>query len=692
MALAVIIAGGYFLYMEQVQAGRQAISRELAMVSQLKAGQIEEWRADMAARVDSVCNSPFFNQAAVELLSSPGNAVLSASLTAELTQEQKAFSFQAIRLVDKNGNTIINLNNPSETIPDSMTSDLTSALASHQTVWSGFYFSPANNSPQIDIIAPLLDARGGVQSAPGALIFSVNPTHYLYPLLQSWPTTSPSADLMLVARVNDQVVVLNELRQSNDSALKIHIPLNREKDPAVAALNGAQGFYTGTDYRGKAVLANLQPIPGSNWYLITKMDHSEIFAGRNMGSTWMIGAGLGLLIVLLGVFWVVRQHRQNLAFQTLFKEHVEEQNRLNHLENMVKYANDTILICDEDKNILHVNESALVLSGYQPDELNGISLLSLIAPETARAFQEKLDQIGESGAITVEASLLHKNGQPLPVEISARLFKIDDRTCLQAIIRDVSERKAKEDEIRRLNSTLEERVQERTAQLESANKELESFAYSVSHDLRAPLRGIDSWSQVLMDDYHDKLGDRGFQILSRIRSETHRMGQMIEDLLKFSRDTRTELVKEEVDISTVVQTITARLQQANPNRQIKFVVQQGLKTEADAHLLEMALSNLLDNAVKFTSKNPQAVILFGEVFKDNKHVFFVHDNGVGFDMTYTQKLFKVFQRLHKNSDFPGTGVGLATVQRIITRHGGKIWAEAQEGQGATFYFTLKDTS
>ena len=692
LALAVTAGGSYLLYLGQEQTGKRAIDRELATVCELKAVQIAQWRADMTARVEFVRNNPYLNKEAVALLQAPDDPVLNSTLTEELTETQQAFSFQAIRLVDNNGKSLIDLSNPPAELSESTVSELSSALISHQTVWSDFYLSAATNSPQIDIITPLLTTDNSNDSAPEALIFSVNPAQDLYPLIQSWPTTSNSADIMLVTRSNDQALLLNELRQQDNTALKLSIPLSHEGDPAVTAVKGTEGLFTGTDYRGIPVLTALQAIPDSPWRLVVKIDRSEIFTTRNLGTTWIAEGTLILLLIVMAVIWILQQRGKNKAFQALYRENAEIKTRLNHLENMVEYANDIILICDEQKRILQVNEHALKTYGYQQSELIGITLPTLVTADTAQEFQSQLSKMGEKGSITVEASFIRKNGKASPVEISARLFKIDDQNCLQAIIRDISERKAKEEEVRQLNSSLEERVKERTVQLESANKELESFAYSVSHDLRAPLRGIDSWSQVLMDDYKDKLGDKGWQILGRIRSETQRMGQLIDDLLKFSRDTRTELNQQEVDMTGVVQTITTRLQQANPNRQIKFVVQQGLKAQGDAHLLEMALSNLLDNAVKFTLKTPQALILFGEVFKDNKHVFFVHDNGVGFDMAYAQKLFKVFQRLHKNTDYPGTGIGLATVQRIINRHGGKIWAEAQEGQGATFYFTLKEAS
>ncbi len=690
LALAIIASGGYVLYRAQEQAGEQAVDRELAIVSRLKVEQITQWRSNTAIAIESLRKSPLLIKNTAALVNSPGNAELKSLVTAELAGILEVGAFRNIRLVDSSGKTLVDPIGPPTPSPERTLQDLPSALISHQTVWSGFYYSSINQSPQLDIIAPLLRAPNESASSQAALIFSINPAETLYPLIQSWPSTSSSSEVMLVALEDDQAVILNELRQQKGAAVKLKIPLNFALDPAVAAVQGTEGLFSGTDYRGVAVLAALEPIPNSPWYVTVKMDRSEILAGRNLVGTWAAGSALGVLIVSMGFLWIIGQRRQTRSYQSLYRQHSEEKSRLAHLEYMVKFANDIILICDSERRILQVNEYALQVYGYTGEELLGKTLESLITPETLSSCQTQLSGIRESDAVTAEVSFIRKNGSAIPVEISARLFKVDDRTCLQAIIRDIRERKEKEAEINQLNSSLEERVQERTSQLEAANKELESFAYSVSHDLRAPLRGIDGWSQALMDDYRDKLGDKGLQILGRIRSETQRMGQLIDDMLKFSRDTRGDLNRQEVDITGVVQTITSRLQQANPNRQIKFVVQQGLKVQGDTRLLEMALSNLLDNSVKFTSKTPQPLILFGEVFKEGKPVFFVHDNGVGFDMAYSQKLFKVFQRLHKASDYPGTGIGLATVQRIIHRHGGKIWAEAQVGQGATFYFTVKE--
>jgi len=254
---------------------------------------------------------------------------------------------------------------------------------------------------------------------------------------------------------------------------------------------------------------------------------------------------------------------------------------------------------------------------------------------------------------------------------------------------EVGSRKSAEEEVRRLNAGLEERVAQRTAQLEAANKELEAFAYSVSHDLRAPLRAIDGFGHALLEDYGDTLDEQGQDFLRRIRNATQQMGRLIDDMLKLSRLTRAEMRWTSVDVSEMAAKSLSALASEHPDRGVDVQIEPGIVIDGDPDLLLVVVENLLDNAWKYSGKRTDAVVeVRGVPLAGGERGFLVRDNGVGFDMSYAGKLFGAFQRLHRSEEFPGTGVGLATVQRVINRHGGRVWAEAVVGEGATFYVAV----
>jgi len=303
---------------------------------------------------------------------------------------------------------------------------------------------------------------------------------------------------------------------------------------------------------------------------------------------------------------------------------------------------------------------------------------SIRAPMEHQYFLIYIIFVSSFAGLLVLAGLLFFNAR-LRGMVRARTHELEQ---------EVIERRRAEDEVRQANEVLEDRVEERTVQIAAANKELDAFAYSVSHDLRAPLRGIDGFSQALLEDYGERLDATAKDYISRVRAGCSRMGDLIDDMLQLSRLSRGEIHRRDVDLSAMAEEIAAELKKTAPDRDVAFELAPGVVVNGDPILLRAVLDNLLGNAWKFTGKTEGARIAFGARESNGKKVIFVRDNGAGFDMAYAAKLFAAFQRLHSFQEFEGTGIGLATAQRIIHRHGGEIWAEGEVGHGATFYFNL----
>jgi PAS domain S-box-containing protein len=331
--------------------------------------------------------------------------------------------------------------------------------------------------------------------------------------------------------------------------------------------------------------------------------------------------------------------------------------------------------------------------GYSLAEMTGgqSQWQSLVHPEDLPAFQAECERaVASKKPLSLEYRVVHRDGLVRYVQDNGYPL-IDSEGKVSSVVgfrMDITSRKRDEERIRQMNGELERRVQERTAELQFANKEMEAFCYSISHDLRAPLRSIRGYSEIVLQEYGEKLDDRGEEFLKRACESAAHMNQLLDDLLRLSVISRGELRREETNLNQLAQNILAGLKAAEPQRKVKIKIGRGLTAHGDARLLQIALGNLLSNAWKFTSRKTDALIEFGATEENGERFFFVRDNGEGFEMEWKHRLFGVFERLHSAKDFPGTGIGLAIVQRIIQRHGGRIWAEGKRRQGATFYFTL----
>jgi PAS domain S-box-containing protein len=360
---------------------------------------------------------------------------------------------------------------------------------------------------------------------------------------------------------------------------------------------------------------------------------------------------------------------------------------------VLESALDSIVTIDSDGGITEFNPAAEKMFGYSRAQAIGAKLSDLVTfPSLGQRGSELIPLLTtkESNLLgkRVEITALRANHSEFPAELTITRIAHDGAPMFTGFIRDISERKIAEEEIRQLNNDLEQRVIKRTAELDASNKELEAFSYSVSHDLRAPLRGIDGFSKALLEDYGPKLDEEAKRQLGRIRIASQRMALLIDDLLKLSRLNHVEIRQEPVDLTLIARQIAVELQQSQPGRVIFFEIDDDLRTTGDPQLLRVVVDNLFRNSWKYTSKHPTAKIEFKSFVRDDERVYFVRDDGVGFDMAHADMLFTPFERLHRQADFEGVGVGLATVQRIIRRHGGRLWAEGAVEQGATFYFTV----
>jgi PAS domain S-box-containing protein len=806
---------GYLFYSAQEKAVQEASFNQLTSIANLKVDQIIQWRKERMGDLHVTAESPFFSEPVLRLLDNPDDEGLRASIAERLVSLKTYYDYENTLIVAPDGSLLFSLQ-PDVTALDPETVRLARQTAAAQTFQFGDFFrSTQDGKVYLDLAGPILDSSG---RAAAVLVLRIDPDLYLYPLIQTWPTPSQTAETLLIRAEGDGVTYLNTLRHKADPPLSIHLALTNTELPAAQAANGKRGQTEGLDYRGVPVVADINPIPGTDWFMISKIDQAEIheqvlYIGRFVAllvlfsilfsgallvvffnsrqgklyqnlyeserarlialeevRTILYSIGDGVIATddqgrvklfnpiaetltgwtekeasgrnLTEVFNIVNEYThemvENPVYRVLregnivglanhtilipragdghpiadsgapvkdahgritgvvlvFRDQTEEraiQRERALLSNTIAASLDEVYLFDfETLKFRFANTGALKNLGYTLEEMTELTPVDIKPEVSAERFQEILRPLIDRSLPIQIFETIHqrKDGSLYPVEVHLQLYEGEGEKLFMAIIQDITGRRKSEDEIHNLNSSLEQRIKDRTVQLEASNKELEAFAYSISHDLRAPLRGIDGWSQALLEDNAEQLDEKGRLYLSRVRSETQRMGNLIDDLLELSRVTRSDMQTDAVNLSELAEGIMARLRDREPGRRVEFQLTKGLTVRGDRQLLETMLVNLLDNAWKFTSLREVAKIEFGSYRQDGREVFYVRDNGAGFNMNYSTKLFGAFQRLHKQNEYPGTGIGLATVQRIIHRHGGAIWTEAKPEEGATFFFTL----
>ncbi len=369
---------------------------------------------------------------------------------------------------------------------------------------------------------------------------------------------------------------------------------------------------------------------------------------------------------------------------SIHKECVEniQKNELKFRAIFYSTPDAVVLLNIDTGKIVDVNKSFTRHTGYLRDEVIGKDFLSLdiiATPEDRRKF---LHSFGEEDIlINFELSYRDKEGRVFPGLFAASFFKMENETCMLLSFRNISELKKHEVELKRV-------VEERTKELVKINEELEAFSYTISHDLKSPLRAIDGFSKILQEDYRGKLDKEADRLLNIIRDNSQKMIKLINDLMNFSKITKVPLNRQKINLTAIAKSIYNELIPEKDKDRVKFYIDNLPEAYADPNLIKQVFYNLISNAIKFSLKKDEPVIKIGFIQKDNEIIYFVKDNGIGFNMQYSNKLFKIFQRLHSEKEYSGTGVGLSIVERIISRHGGKIWAKSTLNQETIFYFTI----
>ena len=670
---------------------RQGELNELSTIADLKVAEIAKWRKEREGDAEIFSRAPFFARVIEKWLqrgAPPGED--RQMIVERMRLMQSAYDYQEVFLFDAQGKPVLSAT-PDAVLPGAHTLErVRQAIQTQSTLFLDI--GSSDDPGSMDIIAPILAGHGGKFKTVGAAYLRMNPSRLLFPLLKAAPSDHKSMELLLVRREGNDVLFLNVPRPGGGASL-LRQPLGQSELPAAMAVLGSQTETEGVDYRGVPVIAALRKIPDSGWFLVAKMEQQEIYAPLRK-LAWLVAGAIIVLVTLtgaaMGLWW--RSQRAKVLFTELKQaESIRiSQARFSTIFNQAPLG---IALIDSLTGKIHeVNPRFAEIAGRTIEEMATIDWMSITHPDDV---QEDLDNMallnaGKIPGFNMDKRYLRPDGSFVWINMTIAPLKGEQNISPRhlCMIDDITERKRNEEEIRQLNAELEQRVAARTAELEAANKELEGFAYSVSHDLRVPLRAIDGFSRLVLKQYESKLDDEGKRLLNVVRDNTRKMGQLIDDILAFSRAGRLEIKVSETDMAALAREVWQGLEPPMAGRDVRLDIKPLPKVQGDPAMLRQVWVTLLGNAAKFTNSRATAHIEIGGSVEGSECIFYVKDNGVGFDQQYVHKLFGVFQRLHGVDEFEGTGIGLAIVKRIITRHGGRVWAEGKVNEGATFCFAL----
>ena len=688
----VIVLLGWSIYHQQAQRFMAQENAKLTAIAELKAHQIGNWLAERSGNAEVLQGGDLQAEVLNHWLAT-GDAAAQRKIEDHFSAFVKAFHYQSVVLLDAQGVIRLQVGDP-HPVTEELRSAARRAWREQRVVVTDLYLADLRppEHTHLDFVVPAMGTDGIT------LALRANPTQFLDPLIQSWPIPSASAETVLVRRDGDQVVFLNELRHLQRTALKLYLPLSMADTlPAARAVSrGGGGTMEGEDYRQARVIAAYHDVPGTGWSVIAKVDREELLLPlRDFALIITVAVLLAIAGAAMAVFHLF--HRREEAHRFALQEmRLQDLEALRESEERFRATFEQAAVgiahVAPDGRWTRVNQRLCELLGYTPDELLQRSLQDITHPDDRDADRDFERQMlaREMSHFATEKRCIRKDGSVIWTALTVSLVWDAAGTPKYFIwvIEDISQRKAIQNELDEYREQLEVRVDERTVQLQDAYTELESFSYSVSHDLRAPLRAIDGFTSILREDYAPRLDDEGKRLLQVVGDNARKMGQLIDDILAFSRAGRIELLVSHIDMNALAQEVWQDLEPQREGRSIMFR-QETLPTAfGDPAAIRQVLHNFLANALKFTRGREYALIEVGGWEESGESIFYVKDNGAGFDMNYANQLFGLFQRLHGMDEFEGTGVGLAIVKRFVAKHGGRVWAEGRLDEGATFWFSL----
>jgi PAS domain S-box-containing protein len=714
-ASACIIILGYYIYHNQKTDIGRAAGQQLTAIAELKVWEISNWQKERVGDANVIYKNTAFASDVFQYFNDPSSLEAKKNILSLLSATQESYQYKNILLLDKNNKVKLALNKYDYDFNKIHSNVINEAIKKNDVVFSDLYRDGKTGGVHLSMAMPIVVFQKNNAIRLGTVIIVIDPNISLYPAIKLWPIPNETGEALLVHRDGNEVVYLNELRHSKNTSLMMRYPLTEMSLPAVKAVLGWKGVVVGIDYRKKNVLAAIKAVPDSKWFLIAKVDTEEIYAPlteRFWVTVFFILVTISILGVVLAYIW---RYQQAKYYREQYE--LEDKRAFLYARSLIEASLDPLVTISPEGKIMDVNSSTELITGRSRKELIGSNFSNYFTePERAN---EGYKLVFEKGIVRdYPLSIRSVAGGVIEVLYNASLYKNEDGEVqgVFAAARDVTELrriekalksahnelelrvKERTNELQKANETLQSEIRERkeveklielrTTLLEMTNKELESFTYSVSHDLRAPLRAIDGYTRMILRDQRDKFNDDAKRKFDLIRSNTQMMGKLIDDLLSFSRLGRLEINMSKLDMEGLVNDIWMELQIINPDRKIDFKIKEIQPCRGDRTLIKQVYSNLLSNAVKYTKLKDKAYIETGGYREGDENIYYIKDNGVGFDMKYYDKLFGVFQRLHSADDYEGTGVGLAIVQRIIHRHGGRVWAQGKVEEGTTFYFTL----